>query len=68
VIDTVVYRTGDALSAWVYAGMRSIGMTLSGIALIAVPLALIWAWIAFGLGPQQAKIDKTNHTLTKSGK
>jgi AAA family ATP:ADP antiporter len=68
VIDTVVYRTGDALSAWVYAGMRSIGMTLSGIALIAVPLALIWAWIAFGLGRQQAKIHKTNHTLTKSGK
>ena len=68
VIDTVVYRTGDALSAWVYAGMRSIGMTLSGIALIAAPLALIWAWIAFGLGRQQAKIDKTNHTLTKSGK
>jgi len=68
VIDTVVYRTGDAVSAWVYTGMRSIGMTLSGIALIAVPLALIWAWIAFGLGRQQAKIDKTSHSLTKSGK
>ena len=55
-IDTVVYRTGDAVSAWIYAGMRGIGMSLSGIALIAVPLALVWAWIAFGLGRQQAKI------------
>jgi AAA family ATP:ADP antiporter len=55
-IDTVVYRTGDAVSAWVYAGMRSVGMSLSSIALIAVPLALVWAWIAFGLGRQQAKI------------
>ncbi len=55
-IDTFVYRTGDALSAWVYAGMRSIGMSLSGIALIAAPLALIWASIAFGLGRQQARI------------
>ena len=55
-IDTVVYRTGDAVSAWVYAGMRSIGMSLSTIALIAVPLALVWAWVAFGLGRQQAKI------------
>jgi AAA family ATP:ADP antiporter len=54
-IDTVVYRTGDAVSAWVYAGMRSIGISLSGIALIAVPLALIWAWLAFGLGRQQAR-------------
>ena len=55
-IDTVVYRAGDAVSAWVYAGMRSIGMSLSTIALIAVPLALVWAWVAFGLGRQQAKI------------
>jgi len=36
--------------------MRSIGMSLSGIALIAVPLALAWAWIAFRLGRQQARI------------
>ena len=54
-IDTVVYRTGDAVSAWVYAGLRSIGIGLSGIALIAVPLALVWAWLAFGLGRQQAR-------------
>ena len=54
-IDTVVYRTGDAISAWVYAGMRSLGMSLSSIAFIAVPLALVWAWLAFGLGRQQSK-------------
>ena len=56
VIDTVVYRAGDAVSAWVYAGMRSLGLSLSGIAFIAVPLALFWAWIAFGLGRQQTKM------------
>ena len=55
-IDTVVYRTGDAVSAWVYAGMRSVGMSLSTIALIAVPVALVWAWVAFGLGRQQTRI------------
>ena len=55
-IDTFVYRSGDAISAWVYAGMRSLGMGISGIALIAVPLALVWAWVAFGLGRQQTKI------------
>jgi AAA family ATP:ADP antiporter len=55
-IDTVVYRSGDALSAWVYAGMRSLGMSLTGVALVAVPLALLWAWIAFGLGRQQVKL------------
>jgi len=55
-IDTVVYRMGDAISAWIYAAMRSVGMGLSGIALISVPLALVWAWIAFGLGRKQARI------------
>jgi AAA family ATP:ADP antiporter len=55
-IDTTVYRTGDAVSAWIYAGMRSVGMSLSTIALIAVPLAFLWAGIAFGLGRQQTRI------------
>ncbi|PLX63379.1 NTP/NDP exchange transporter [Sedimenticola selenatireducens] len=55
-IDTVVYRTGDAVSAWIYAGMRGLGMNLAGIAMIAIPLALVWAGIAFSLGRQQVKL------------
>jgi AAA family ATP:ADP antiporter len=61
-IDTVVYRMGDAVSAWVYAGMRSVGMSLSGIALISVPLALVWAYIAFGLGRKQTRIAENEQT------
>jgi len=56
VIDTVVYRFGDAVSAWVYTAMRSLGLGLSSIALIAVPLALFWAWVAFGLGRKQEEL------------
>jgi len=52
-IDTVVYRGGDALSAWVYAGLRSLGLSLSTIALTAVPLALLWAGVAYRLGQAQ---------------
>ena len=55
-IDTFVYRSGDAISAWVYAGMRSLGLGVSSIAFVAVPLALLWAWIAFGLGRQQTRL------------
>ena len=55
-IDTVVYRAGDAVSAWVYAAMRSAGLGLSGIAIIAVPLALLWAWVAFKLGRKQTQL------------
>ena len=59
-IDTVVYRTGDAISAWLYAGLRSLGVGLSSIAFIAVPLALVWAWLGFGLGKQQNNLAKAH--------
>ena len=51
--DTVVYRGGDAVAGWVYAGLRSLGLSLSQLALIAVPLAAIWAMVAYRLGKQQ---------------
>lgn len=58
VIDTVVYRGGDALSAWLYAGMRGLGLGLSTIAWLAVPLALLWAWTALRLGHRQAEMGR----------
>ena len=56
-IDTAVYRGGDAVSSWIYAGMKSMGLSLANIALIAVPLSLIWAWVAFRMGKWQQKIS-----------
>lgn len=56
VIDTLVYRGGDALSSWVYAGMRGLGLSLSTIAWAAVPLSLLWAWVAWRLGHRQGEI------------
>lgn len=53
-IDTVVYRGGDAVSAWIYDGLRMLGLGLSAIAFIAVPLAAVWAGVAYRLGQQQA--------------
>lgn len=57
-IDTVVYRGGDALSSWVYSAMRGFGLSLSAVSWIAVPLALLWAWIALRLGHQQAVLSR----------
>jgi AAA family ATP:ADP antiporter len=53
VIDTVVYRGGDVMSAWAYAGLQALGLGLSAIAFIAVPVAAGWAWISFRLGRMQ---------------
>jgi AAA family ATP:ADP antiporter len=55
-IDTVVYRGGDAVSAWVYAGLQGLGLSAAGIALAAVPLALAWAWICHSLGRRQEQM------------
>ncbi len=60
-IDTVVYRGGDAISAWLFAAFRSMGISFSVIALFTVPLSIVWAWIAFSLGRQQQSIAKAKN-------
>ncbi|MCH8123438.1 MAG: MFS transporter [Bacteroidetes bacterium] len=55
-IDTVVYRGGDAVSAWAYTGLRAIGVSLAGVAFVAVPLAGIWAWVSFRLGRRNTEL------------
>jgi len=55
-IDTVVYRGGDAVSAWVYSGMSALGLGMAGIAFAAVPLAGVWALISFKLGRRQVQM------------
>ncbi|HYG68132.1 MAG TPA: MFS transporter [Anaeromyxobacteraceae bacterium] len=52
-IDTAVYRAGDAVSAWAYAGLRALGLGLGGIAFLAVPLAALWTWLSYRLGRRQ---------------
>jgi len=51
-IDTVVYRGGDALAGWAFTGLSLLGLGLGGIALIAAPLCLLWAGVGRWLGRQ----------------
>lgn len=63
-IDTTVYRAGDAVSSWVYTGFSMLGLSLSAIAFIAVPISIVWAWIAYRLGKYRENILTTrNRTL-----
>ena len=55
-IDTVVYRAGDAVSGWAFAGLTAVGVGLTGIAYIAVPVALAWFAAAWFLGRQQEQL------------
>ena len=59
-IDTVIYRGGDAVSAWIYADMPAPGLSAAGISLAAVPLAGLWAWISYRLGRRQELMAAAN--------
>lgn len=56
VIETFVYRGGDQLSGWAYAGLAALGLTLSGISFIAVPLSVFWLGLGVWLGRRQAQM------------
>ena len=56
-IDTVVYRLGDQVGAWSYAGLGLLGLTLAGIAWVAVPLSLVWLMNALWLGWRQNSLQ-----------
>ncbi len=53
-IDTFVYRAGDLVGAWSYSIMGLLGLSIAGIAFIAVPLAFVWWKCGFWLGQRQA--------------
>jgi ATP:ADP antiporter, AAA family len=56
VIDTVVYRGGDAASGWVAGAMLGAGLSLSGLAFIGVPVACLWLAIGVFLGRRHEAI------------
>jgi AAA family ATP:ADP antiporter len=53
VIDTLVYRGGDAASGWLFAGLTGLGLSLSALAFVAIPVALVFALTALWLGHRQ---------------
>jgi AAA family ATP:ADP antiporter len=55
-IDTAIYRGGDAVSAWIYAGLSGLGLSLSAIAFVAVPLSGLWAIVSYLLGDKREKL------------
>jgi len=67
-IDTAIYRGGDALSGWAFAGLISVGFGLSSIAILAVPFIALWAFIGFKLGRKQIKRQEKLHSSINATK
>ncbi|MFY3644908.1 NTP/NDP exchange transporter [Achromobacter xylosoxidans] len=61
VIDTVVYRAGDAASGWVKAGIDALGHGVALIALLGALCALAAAALGYGLGRQADRRAPDSH-------
>jgi AAA family ATP:ADP antiporter len=53
VIDIVVYRGGDTLAAWLFAGLTAgLGLGIGGVAAVGALIAALWAIVGLYLGRQ----------------
>jgi len=59
-IDAAVYRGGDLINGWIYAGLAALGLTVGAIALVAAPVALLWALTGLQLGRRQEALAATS--------
>ncbi|VVP81750.1 hypothetical protein PS918_02365 [Pseudomonas fluorescens] len=55
VIETLVYRGGDAASGWLSAGLTALGAGFGLVAMLIVPFAALWGGLCLWLARQQAR-------------
>jgi AAA family ATP:ADP antiporter len=58
VTDTLGYRTGDQLGAWSYTGLHALGLGLSSISFVAVPVIAGWCALSLWLAKRQVAMAK----------
>jgi ATP:ADP antiporter, AAA family len=57
-IETFVYRAGDQLSAWGYAGLTVLGLGLGGIAWVSVPVSAVFLGLGIWVGRRQGELAR----------
>ncbi|WP_339499014.1 MFS transporter [Pseudomonas silesiensis] len=61
VIETLVYRGGDAASGWLSAGLTALGAGFGLVALVIVPFAGLWGWLCLWLARRQQQRADGKH-------
>ncbi len=52
-LDAAVYRGGDLVSGWIYAGLAAVGLSIGAIGFVAMPVAVVWAVVGIRLGRRE---------------
>ncbi|MGB5246131.1 MAG: MFS transporter [Woeseia sp.] len=55
-VETAVYRGGDLIATWTIRLISGIG--IAGVALVCVPLALLWVYMSFRIGRGYLRRDR----------
>ena len=55
-IETFVYRLGDQAGAWIFTGLISVGLAVTTVAWLAVPVSLAWFTLSIWLARRQARL------------
>ncbi|MDH3532073.1 MAG: MFS transporter [Gammaproteobacteria bacterium] len=63
-IDTALYRGGDLIGVWAVRFMSGLG--ISGVSLVMLPFAILWAGIALWLGRDYRRRDRLGIGETKA--
>jgi ATP:ADP antiporter, AAA family len=66
-IDTVVYRLGDQVGAWSFAGIGALGLGATAAAIVAVPLSAAWLANSLWLGREQARRAREEEGASPDG-
>ncbi|ULA65362.1 MAG: MFS transporter [Nitrospira sp.] len=61
-IDTAVSRGGDASTGWLVSGAKALGATTGIMAAALVPVMMLWGWIGWRLGREEAALQRSDRT------
>jgi AAA family ATP:ADP antiporter len=63
-IDTVVYRGSDVTASWLFKGMMTVGLSISQIAWVYIPIMGMWAVAAWHLGKAYTRLKTQMDSVT----
>jgi AAA family ATP:ADP antiporter len=66
-IDTVIYRGSDVTASWLFKGYMTLGMGMSSIVWMYLPIMGIWGFGAWKLGKEYERLKSQLAVSTKEG-